>query len=78
MGFADLWINKITMCVKSVTFLVLINREPKGFIKPSRGLHQDDPLFLYLFLLCIEGLISFLSRAAEEKQIMGVKICKGV
>lgn len=74
MGFIDTWINRIMICVKHISFLVLINSELKGCIKASRGLRQGDPLTIYLFLLCIEGLISLLSSAEVEKQITGVRI----
>lgn len=66
------------MCVKSILFSILINEEPKGFFfHPSKGLRQGDPFSPYLFLLCMEGLISMLTRAKTTKQISGVFICRG-
>lgn len=60
MGFEAKWIQIIMLCVKSVSFYVLINGEPKGLFTPTRGIRQGDPLSPYMFLLCTEGLISFL------------------
>lgn len=77
MGFGGAWITKIMMCVKSVYFSFLINGEPKGFIKPSRGLHQRDPLSPYLFLQCKECLIYLISKGVETKQIIGIRLCRG-
>ncbi|XP_030958797.1 uncharacterized protein LOC115980716 [Quercus lobata] len=47
MGFNDGWINLIMLCVKTVTYSVLVNGEPSGMIHPTRGIRQD-----YSLLFC--------------------------
>uniref|UniRef100_A0A2N9HX16 Reverse transcriptase domain-containing protein n=1 Tax=Fagus sylvatica TaxID=28930 RepID=A0A2N9HX16_FAGSY len=51
LGFAEDWINLIMMCLKSVSYSVLINGEQHGYFKASRGIRQGDSLSPYLFLL---------------------------
>ena len=72
LGFAPRWINLILMCVTMVRYSVLVNSKPCGYIHPRRGLRQGDPISLYLFLLCAEGLNALLKKATEEGVVTGV------
>ena len=65
MGFHTHWVEIMMKCVWSVTYTIKINAKPRGNITPTRGLCQGDPLSLYLFLLCVEGLSALLHRSAE-------------
>ena len=38
LGFHEKWISLIMMCVATMSYLVLINDEPKGKNTPSKGL----------------------------------------
>ena len=77
MGFLEQWIQLIMKCVRTVTYSVLINRQPYGHIPPSRGIRQGDPLSPYLFLLCAEGLSHLLHKAKQERHITGLAIARG-
>ena len=77
LGFQERWISLTMMCVKTVSFSVLINGEPKGRIIPTIGLWQGDPLSPYLFLLCAEGLSAMLQREAYAGRIEGISVCRG-
>ena len=63
LGFHEDWIRLVMRCVSSVTYAVRINGHPWGQIVPTRGLHQGNPLSLYLFLICAEGLSALLHKA---------------
>ena len=76
MGFPRRWRMLIMKCVRSVTYSVMINGQQCGYIKPSRGIRQGDPLSPYLFLLCAEGLSGLLNKAKEEKMIKGVSAAR--
>lgn len=76
MGFCKQWIGLIMRCVKTVTYLILVNEKPKGLIHPSRGLRQGDPLSPSLFLLCIEVLQGQIKKIASNGNINGFRLCK--
>lgn len=75
LGFAEKWICWIMKCVTTVSYSVLINGSPKGFIQPWRGIRQGDPMSPYLFILCAEVLSHMMTKAATQRHIQGLKIC---
>ena len=76
MGFQDSWVAMIMQCVSTVTYSILLNGEPKGFIEPSKGLRQGDPLSPFLFLFCVEGLNALLNKAVDNGEIRGLSLCR--
>ena len=69
LGFNERWIALMMICVKIVSYSMLVNGEPKGLIHPIRGIRQGDPLSPFLFLLCTEGLNSLILQAKSEGSI---------
>jgi hypothetical protein len=72
MGFADKWVDTIMLCISTVRYQVKFNGSLSDVITPQRGLRQGDPLSLYLFLLCAEGLSSLLNHAEMCGELEGI------
>ena len=72
MGFTNRWVDLMMECITTAFYSILINGEPYGNIKASRGLRQGDPLSPYLFLMCTEGLHGLIKKAASIGDIKGV------
>jgi hypothetical protein len=66
LGFAEKWISMIMECISTVQYSVLLEGVPKGYIIPTRGLRQGDPLSPYLFLLCAEGFSALLRKSIQK------------
>ncbi|GAU45522.1 hypothetical protein TSUD_186790 [Trifolium subterraneum] len=77
MGFTDVWIRWVMMCVSLVNYSVLMNYDRVGPIFPGRGLRQGDPLSPYLFILVTECLTALIHRAVGRGDLHGVRICRG-
>ena len=76
LGLPERWIDGVMSCVTSTSFSVRINGKAYGNIRPSRGLHQGDPLSPYLFLLYAEEFSSMLSKAQDGGRLHWVSICR--
>jgi len=76
-GFHTIWIKWILECITSVSFSLLINEEPTGLIKPSRGIPHGDPLSPYIFILCMEFLTNnLITESLQTKIGVGIKLSK--
>ena len=75
LGLDSKWVQVAMETICTASYSVLINGEPKGFITPSRGIKQGDPLSLYLFLLCAEGLSSLIRSNVASRRLHGIQSC---
>ena len=57
------WVQLAMEMVCTTSYSIQVNREPKGFVQPTRGIKQGDPLSLYLFFLCAEGFPRMIRKA---------------
>ena len=76
MGFCQQWIQLVMNCICIASYSILVNEEPKGDIRPSKGIRQEDPLSPYLFLICSEGLNHQIQKATKDDLIRGFSLCK--
>ena len=72
MGFDSKWITFMMQCVISVIYSIRLNGKPHGYITPTRGLTQGDPISLFLFLFCADGLSSLLQQAISAGTLRGL------
>ena len=61
------WVILALETFQTTSYSALINGETHDFISHTHGIKQGDPLFLYLFLICAEGLSSLLRKAEENR-----------
>ena len=64
----------IMRLVTFVSFSVLLNGDCLEKFKPSRGIHQGDPISLYLFLLAAEGLSCLMKSQIQSSTLNGISV----
>ena len=77
IGLLEQWVNLAMETVQIATYSILVNGEPKGFIAPTCGIRQGDPLSPYLFLFCAEGLSSLIRKVVDTNKLKGIYSCRG-
>jgi len=74
-GFHSKWIDLIKACISSVSYSIIVNEEVCGFFSPTRGIRQRDSLSPYLFIICMEVLMTVLRKAMDNKKCgIGVEL----
>ncbi|KAL8118945.1 hypothetical protein AgCh_016437 [Apium graveolens] len=74
LGFDHKVVSMYMACISSVTYQVAHVGKVFGSIIPSRGIRQGDPLSSYLFLICIEGLTSFIHSYERRGLLQGIRV----
>ena len=75
-NFPSSWIDLIMSCISSSSLSVLVNGERLENFAPSRGIQQGDPLFPYIFILCMEYLACLIQNEVTEGNWNGVKTAR--
>ncbi|KAJ9561419.1 hypothetical protein OSB04_006579 [Centaurea solstitialis] len=59
-----------------VKYFIRVNDDLVGLVIPQRGLRQGDPLSPYLFILCVEGLSTFLYYEEAGGRLHGCRVAR--
>ncbi|KAJ9708595.1 hypothetical protein PVL29_000566 [Vitis rotundifolia] len=77
-GFSPRWRKWMRGCLSSVSFVVLVNGNAKGWVKAFRGLRQGDPLSPFLFTLVADVLSRMLLRVDERNALEGFRVGRNI
>ncbi|GJX09614.1 hypothetical protein Tco_0199473 [Tanacetum coccineum] len=61
-----MWCKWILACISSYEMDLMINGDSIGSIKPSRGIRQEDPMSLYLFIIVADVLSRLINNAMQQ------------
>ena len=60
--------------LSTVSYVVLVSGNAKGWVKATRGLRQGDPLSPFLFTIVADVLSRMLLRAEERSLLEGFRV----
>lgn len=73
-GFNPWWINWVKECISTMSYSLLLNGSPFGFIIPPRGLRQGDPLSPFLLVIEMQILSRMLEKAWDFSWFQGMRL----
>lgn len=76
-GFHHTWILRVMEYIKSVTYSFVNNVQVFVNVVPKRVIRQGDPISLYLYILCVEGLSAIIRKNEEVGLLHGISIARG-
>ncbi|XP_075074578.1 uncharacterized protein LOC142162156 [Nicotiana tabacum] len=76
MGFSEWFISLIFGIVSNNWYSILVNGQPHGFFKSTRGVKQGDPLSPTLFILAIEAMSRGLNALHHNLYFCGFGMLK--
>ncbi|KAL8125037.1 hypothetical protein AgCh_012638 [Apium graveolens] len=76
VGFHEVWIERVMICIKTVSYSFIQQGTVFGEVQPQRGIRQGDPISPYLYILCAEGLSSIIKRNEEVGLLHGCSIAR--
>ena len=69
-------IDLIMSCISSTSISILFNGGKLNSFKPTRGIHQGDPLSSYIFIICMEYLGYLINKECTDKKWVPMKASK--
>lgn len=77
LKYAQDWIDRVLNCVKTVKYSFVDDGVVFGDVQLIRGIRHDDLISPYLYILCVEGLISIIRQNEDVGLIHGYTIARG-
>ena len=68
IGLSRSWVDKVMVCVRTVSYSILINSQPNKRIMPSKGIRQGDPLSPFFFHLMCRRAKHFTGKGGARRE----------
>jgi hypothetical protein len=65
-GFPSKYVNGIRECVTNPKFSIVLNGSLVSYFKGRKGLRQDDPISLFLFVIAMEAFTRLVMKKIQK------------